>query len=156
MDNIIEKYCNHYSLPPPLIKSIIQVESSGNTYAVRYEPHFRWLYNVEDYTSGLQTESTEKEMQKTSWGLMQIMGATAREIGFDGAYLSELINPETNIKYGCKYLAGLRDRFEHLENSVAIFDDNMVAAYNAGSPRRKENGDFVNQEYVDRILQNWE
>jgi len=152
--NHVEAISSKYDIDPKLVKAIIEVESSNEVYAVRHEPYFRWLYNVEDYT-GLQTTATEETMQKTSWGLMQIMGATARELGFEGRFLVELINPETNIEYGCKYLAGLRDRFQHLDSQIAIFDDNKVAAYNAGSPRR-ENGEFVNQDYVDKIIQAWE
>ena len=161
-DKIIKKYCGKYALPPPLVRSIIKVESSGNQYAIRHEKNFKWLYKPENFASGILTLNTEKNSQKISWGLMQLMGATARELGFEGVYLSELLKPEINIKYGCKYLSGLRKRFSENPESecnfvddISIFDDNMIAAYNAGSPRRKENGDYVNQEYVDKILQNW-
>jgi len=154
--DIIRKCSKKYSLPINLIKAIIEVESSGNKYAIRYEPNFRWTKNIDKYSGSYQSKATEKNAQKTSWGLMQIMGGTARELGYDETFLSGLLDERTNIELGCKYLAGLRKRFSDMENSISLFDDNMVAAYNAGSPRRKENGEFVNQEYVDRIIKNWE
>jgi len=154
-DCIIKECCKEYELPFGLVKAIIQVESSNNQYAIRYEPRFRWITNLNGYSSGLQTKETEKQAQKTSWGLMQIMGGTARDLGFNGVFLSELLDVRTNVNWGCLYLAGLRERFSNLEDSIAIFDDNMIAAYNAGSPRRNDDGTFVNQAYVNKILRTW-
>ncbi|MFW6028703.1 MAG: lytic transglycosylase domain-containing protein [Halanaerobiales bacterium] len=152
---IIRKNSSKYNLPSQLVYSIIKVESDYQEYSIRYEKQFKWLYKPDRFVKGPITLNTEENAQKTSWGLMQLMGATARELGFDKLFLPELLKPEINIKYGCKYLAGLRERYKDLTNSIALFDDNMVAAYNAGSPRKKDNGEFVNQEYVDKILKNW-
>ena len=86
---------------------------------------------------------TELIAQKTSWGLMQVMGTVARELGHRG-WLSELCEPERGIYYGCLHLKKLMDRHGNLSDTVA--------AYNAGSPRRDVNGKYVNQEYVDRFI----
>ena len=59
---------------------------------------------------------------KGAQGLMQLMPATARRFGLDGA---EVFEPEKNIDAGARYLSWLADRF----------DDNLahvLAAYNAG------------------------
>ena len=39
------------------------------------------------------------------WGLMQLLPATARGLGHDGS-AKDLLDAETNLKYGVKYLAG--------------------------------------------------
>ncbi len=59
---------------------------------------------------------------KGAQGLMQLMPATARRFGLEGA---EVFEPEKNIEAGARYLSWLADRF----------DDNLahvLAAYNAG------------------------
>lgn len=60
-------------------------------------------------------------------GLMQIMPVTATQVGVD----DNLVDPETNIRAGLKYLAWLRERFEA---DLSIQDRMwfMLAAYNAG------------------------
>lgn len=136
-----------------LIQAIIAVESSGNPWAIRFEKHYRWLYcpvrqepSAFPYSLPGCSQATELNAQKTSWGLMQIMGAVAREYGFRGTFLSELCHPDLNVDYGTKYLQALHDRFfdRHGINGV-------IAAYNAGSVRM-QNGLYENQTYVDKVL----
>jgi len=144
----IKKYAKKHELPAQLINAIIQVESSGNQFAIRYEKDYRWLFNPENYVKGTITLDTEKTAQKTSWGLMQLMGATARELGFDKTFLSELLDVDTNLNYSCKFLKQLKDRYGDMEKAIA--------AYNAGSPRKcEETNDWVNQGYVDKVLKAW-
>ncbi len=76
---------------------------------------------------------------------MQILGQTAREIGFDGTFLTELCDPEIGLEWGCRYLGILFDR--HGDEGV----DAVVASYNAGSPRKNAGGTYVNQAYVEKI-----
>jgi hypothetical protein len=92
------------------------------------------------------TLNTEILMQKTSWGLMQIMGATARSVGFDG-WLPELTDAKTNVRTGTAYLALMMGRHYKRHGLPGV-----IAAYNAGSPRTRPDGKFVNQSYVDKVL----
>ena len=78
-----------------------------------------------------------------SWGLMQVLGAVARERGLRSKYLSALTEPMIGIRFGCAHLAWFRDK-------KGYSGDDMIAAYNAGSPRKK-NGIYVNQGYVDKV-----
>jgi soluble lytic murein transglycosylase-like protein len=135
-----------HQLDTHLVMAIVATESAGKTYAFRYEPHFRWLLDVEKYAKMNQISRESEEMaQKISWGLMQVMGAVAREMGFKGL-LPELCHPEVGLRYGCqKFSLCLRGNEFDLPTALA--------AYNAGSPRRKENGEWVNQTYVDKVLQ---
>ena len=55
-------------------------------------------------------------------GLMQLMPKTFKWLG--GTDEEDIFDPETNIKYGCKYLRYLFGRFEDIET--------VIAAYNAG------------------------
>ena len=76
-------------------------------------------------------------------GLMQILPATARWMGFAGAD-AELFDPAVNIRFGTKYLKFQLDRFN---GSV----DHAIAGYNAGTPLTRIDGKFTNQEYVDKV-----
>jgi hypothetical protein len=64
--------------------------------------------------------------QQASWGLLQVMGALAREVGFRRPYLSQLCDPAISLELGARHLAALFARFGTI--------DRALAAYNAGSP----------------------
>lgn len=74
---------------------------------------------------------------------MQIMGIVARELGYDGS-LSFLLLPEIGLMYGCLNLVKISQKYQDQEE--------IIATYNAGSPRRTPDGRFVNQLYVDKVL----
>ena len=74
---IIARYAANYGVPFSLARAVIKIESN-------YRPHL----------TGRAGEV----------GLMQIKPATARMLGYTGS-VKGLYNPETNIKYGMKYLA---------------------------------------------------
>lgn len=140
---IIASKATEYGLQANWIAAVIMTESGGNKYSARYEPHFKYLYHPRTYAEKLGiTVETEEVMQKTSIGLMQMMGAVARESGFSG-HLPELYNIERNIKYGCIALK------KHYQKYGNIIDG--VAAYNAGSVRKTKGGLYVNEKHVDRF-----
>lgn len=59
----------------------------------------------------LPTLTSEKNARATSWGLMQVMGQTAREHDFEDDYLTELcIHPRKGIEWGCRYFAWCLER----------------------------------------------
>ncbi|MFO1421197.1 MAG: lytic transglycosylase domain-containing protein [Candidatus Competibacteraceae bacterium] len=143
-----DRCARQHGLPIALVRAVIEVESDGNPCAVRYEPGFfdRYVRDLKIspiYPCSLQTE---RMARATSWGLMQIMGQKAREMGFAEPYLSRLCEPDFGLEYGCRFLAALaklhRDR--HGWEGVA-------AGYNAGSPRKNPDGTWANQPYVDKI-----
>ena len=77
VDGLITKYSLAYAVPESLVRRVVHRESRGNPQA-RNGPY---------------------------WGLMQLLPATARGLGHDGS-AKELLDAETNLKYGVKYLAG--------------------------------------------------
>jgi soluble lytic murein transglycosylase-like protein len=95
-----------YGLESALICSLVEQESNWNVFAVRYEPGFYAKYIVPSLEVG-HFGPTEGMCRATSWGLMQTMGQTAREMGFGGPFLSELCDPEIGLDIGCKYLSVL-------------------------------------------------
>ncbi|WP_444772112.1 lytic transglycosylase domain-containing protein [Rhodopseudomonas sp. NSM] len=75
---IVEREAASFRLPPALLDAVMAVESSYNPGVV-----------------GMDGEI----------GLMQLMPATARMMGFTGSN-ADLANPDINIHYGARYLAG--------------------------------------------------
>lgn len=141
--NLIEDVADAENVPKNLLGAIVQTESANNKWAVRFEPHYKWLFQTKENAknNGI-TEATETVMQMTSFGLCQIMGAVAREYGLKGP-IFQLLDEKTNLEYACKLLKKLASR--HTERN------DIIAAYNAGSPIKGLNGRYKNQEYVDKV-----
>lgn len=129
---------------PHLIAAVIQVESGGVTWRLRAEPTFAYLNAPERWAKRLGiTKETEIACQKMSWGLMQVMGGTARDIGYED-HISELVEPEIGVYWGTVYLARQLKKYQTVKGAVA--------AYNAGSLRIGKDGKIVNQSYVDKVM----
>jgi soluble lytic murein transglycosylase-like protein len=135
---LIEKAASYHDLDPNLVLAHVMTESSGNPQATRFEPAF-----YERYVLPLNLESKEARGRATSFGLLQIMGQVARELGFKGPF-SDLLKPEIGLEWGCKKLNRCYSRFGKDDINAGI------AAYNCGAPKIKD-GKFVNQVYVDRV-----
>lgn len=141
-NDLIIKSAEAFRIDCNLIRAVIMIESSGNPTAVRFESHWH-LYNCpQAYSEKLGiTREEEERMQATSWGLMQVMGATARDLGLTDNI--EMLNvPQIGVFYGCKKLKQLFQRYPD--------EDQVVSAYNQGNARMA-NGMFCNQRYVDKI-----
>lgn len=91
---LIEKVLNQHNLrvDPKMIAAMIQIESSGNPNAVRYEHHLR----------------------DVSVGLMQTLGSTARWLAEEMGYTAygvpsndDLLDPEKSIYFGAAYVEWL-------------------------------------------------
>lgn len=102
-----------FDLDVEVVAAVVCQESGGDTWSIRYEHGF-FLRYVEDkpvenligyVPRPVPSLGTERRARATSWGLMQVMGQTARELGFDKRFLSELCDPGLGLHYGCMYLA---------------------------------------------------
>jgi soluble lytic murein transglycosylase-like protein len=93
--DLVRKVCGN--LDPALICAIIEQESEFDTWAIRYEPAFYDKYIA--HLPGLS--ATEMHGRAISWGLAQVMGETAREVGYKGPF-AQLCSPETGIAVGCE------------------------------------------------------
>lgn len=124
--------------------AIAKVESSWNPWAVRFEPKWSYFEWPEKFAKILGiTLETEKQLQSCSWGLLQIMGGVARELGFQGP-LQMLCGPRIGAQYACMKLKALKKRYAVLED--------QISAYNAGTPRMHSDGTYENQAYVDAVI----
>lgn len=142
----IKRVATHAGFDPFLIAAFVMTESAGQQYATRYEAHWKYLLDVDSHAKRLGvTVMTETTMQAVSWGLMQVMGGTARELGFRD-HMPKLCEVETGLVWGCMYLARLKTRYKN--------ESDMIAAYNAGSPRKGTDGNYLNQAYVDKVFSN--
>jgi soluble lytic murein transglycosylase-like protein len=115
-DDLIRQHADSHGISADLVRAVIQAESGFNRWAVS---------------------------PKGAMGLMQLMPATARDLG-----VRDPFHPDENIRGGVTYLAQLLARFNQ-DVSLAL------AAYNAGAERvERYNGVPPYQEtrnYVKKI-----
>jgi soluble lytic murein transglycosylase-like protein len=117
IDSHIRDAAHRYGVPEQLVSALISVESGFNPRAVS---------------------------PKGARGLMQLMPATASQLGVRDAF-----DPVENIDGGVRHLRGLIERFE---NNLPL----ALAAYNAGEGAVAQYGGVPpyreTQQYVTRIL----
>ena len=140
---VIKEVANEAALDETLLSAFIHVESSNNKWAYRFEPAFKWVIDTDKHAkaNGL-SEASERNLQMSSFGLTQVMGGVARELGLTGS-IFQLLDEKTNLLFCSKLLK------KHLKK-YSLLDD-VIASYNAGSPRKDASGRYVNQSYVDKI-----
>ena len=139
----LEKLCDRFGCDAALVSALVTVESGWNPYAVRYEPTYQWLHEPAKHAKrhGI-TLQTETVLQRCSWGLMQVIGSTSRELGLV-LPIPAMCEPLVGLEYGIRYLTALKRNYKNR--------DDLIAAYNAGSARKRADGTYENQRYVDKV-----
>ena len=132
-----------------IIIAIAKTESGYNPLAQRFEAAYPYLYSVRELADLVGcTKDTMTAAQKTSYGLMQPMGALCYELGFR-EWPARLFDVKVNLNYACKYIRQILDK--------GYTDPcDIYAAYNAGSVRKSDNGNYVNQSNVRRFKINYD
>jgi soluble lytic murein transglycosylase-like protein len=115
-DELIEENARVHGVNPHLVRAVIQQESGFNRYALS---------------------------PKGAMGLMQLMPATATELGVTDPY-----NPAQNIRAGVAYLKGLLAKFaQNIELALAAYNAGPTAVQKYGTvPPYRET-----QTYVTKI-----
>jgi soluble lytic murein transglycosylase-like protein len=113
-EGLIHKYADQYDVPAELALAVVQIESS-------FRP---------------TVKGSAGEI-----GLMQIKPATAKMMGYDGE-ATGLYDPETNIRFGMKYLAGAH---ELGDGKVC----GTILKYNAGHGAKRMNP--VSKRYCNKV-----
>lgn len=85
-------------IDPALACAIVEQESGGNPWAIRYEPDF-----YRHYVASQSLSPTEKTARSISWGLFQTMGQSVRDAGYKGD-LAALCDPDTGLTWGLAVL----------------------------------------------------
>jgi soluble lytic murein transglycosylase-like protein len=115
-EDLIRQNAERHGVSADLVRAVIQAESNFNRYAVS---------------------------PKGAMGLMQLMPATARDLG-----VRDPFHPAENIRGGVAYLAGLLTRFnQDVERALAAYNAGAarVDQYNGVPPYRET------QNYVKKI-----
>ena len=114
-DDIIALQAGAQGVSPELVRAVIQVESAFNPRAVS---------------------------PKGAMGLMQLMPATARDLGVVNPF-----HPEENIRGGVAYLRQLLNRYGQVELALAAYNagPGSVERYGAVPPYRET------QDYVKKV-----
>ena len=140
----IREYATSENISFALVNAFMQVESGGRKYATRFESEWRYFFRVEHFSLlNYITFKTERVAQQQSWGLFQIMGSVARELGHDGP-LSMLCDYRVNTYYFFKKLNELFERYTRLND--------VISSYNQGGPYMNEKGQYKNYKYVNKVL----
>lgn len=151
-DDLFAKYEGQYTIVPGMVKAVARVESSWKPKAYRYEPVY-WEMYMKDKP---EWKGSDPRVVSASWGLMQLMFPTAKEMGYDGNDGAGLCDPDVNIGLGAKYIRRLLDAvwadglpWKHDELSAY---DITLARYNGGPHRNPApDGTLRNRAYVDKV-----
>ena len=127
--------------PGPLARPAPAIDSHIRAAAQRYGLSEQLVTAVITVESGFNPRAVSP---KGARGLMQLMPATASQLGVRNAF-----DPAENIDGGVRHLRGLMERFE---NNLPL----VLAAYNAGEAVVTQYGGIPpypeTQQYVTRIL----
>lgn len=154
-DGIIRPMAAQQAVPVALVKAVIAHESRFVPTAIRGEP----------------------QLNDASRGLMQLLLATARELGFNGE-ADALFNPGVNIPLGVRYLAqqlaraggdwagavsayngGYRPELGFGRRATRVVTVCLARDQATGKCLRTRSvpiGEFANQPYVDDVFKYWE
>jgi len=149
-----------HGLNPDLIAAFCWRESRFKPEAYRYEPKFQRKY-IDRHPNYEKLDYQTRHNLATSFGLMQVLGVTAHELGFPFLLLENLYKPECGLEYGCRKLKKLFERYGvHGSDNADLPTPNSltdaISAYNAGTAKRGAKGGYVNNGYVVDVLMKYD
>ncbi len=166
------------SLPPAALPFVPLARMATNKYGI---PTGLILATI-GQESGWRKDAfrIERRINDASYGLMQVLAATARMLGYKGErgearMLSGLFDPETNINLGTQLLAQNRAKAGNWSGTISAYNGGWRPSLGFGVPSTKELslclardqagtcikrrnvkiGEYGNQEYVEAVLTRW-
>ena len=132
-EDLIVSTAIQYNLDPDLLSAQVQVESSRDTFAFRYESAFYGTY----LKHGNPLSIIYGPLGACSFGLMQIILEVAMELGFADRP-EKLFIPQIGLEWGAKKMQALLKWSNNDYNRA-------LSAYNAGM------GSPVNLVYIKKV-----
>lgn len=156
---IINRLAPQYNLDPRIVACIVLQESNTDTFANRFEQHiFNRLAPLQrGQLSGwrpgpgaVPSLITEKINRACSWGLMQVLGETARWLcRVANPYLTCLADPEMGIDCGCRVLEFyMRREKGDLNKALACYNAGVATSEAGKAYAAKIMNRFQNREYL--------
>ena len=136
----IEKYAEEFQVEKELIYAMIKAESNFKAEAIS---------------------------NKEALGLMQILESTALEVAAEleiEVTKEEILNPETNIRLGTKYISNLIKKYGNIELAIASYNAGIgnVDSWIEKQTIKEDGTDIENipfketNNYVRKVLRNYE
>ncbi len=131
-------------------KYVAEVEA----YGLEYEVDSALVFAIINAESGFDPAAVSSA---GAMGLMQILPATGQWIAESlGEEFNEknLLEPKTNIKYGCFYLNYLFEKFTSFEAVVCAYNagESVVRSWMAGGELKEENIKFAEtRRYLQKV-----
>lgn len=152
-DQLIKQMCaaRFPDVDPVLVQAIVCQESGGDNTAIRFEFGFyenpvvrKEAKQFSKDHGGIPTYETELVARSLSYGLMQIMGQVAREVGLESKFLTILIDAQENLHWG---MTLLQRRISHSKfNNDTSW---IIKSWNAGMGCRRP---LVDDPYVASVI----
>lgn len=128
-----------------IIKSCDLITQAKKEGAIN--PHL--VLAISQVESSLNSKAVSRQGRSVHYGLMQLKPATARLLGFRGPPHG-LLQWKTNVKYGVRYLNEKMMKYNSKQAAAAAY--NAGAAFICRRGVKCDLGDFVNQSYVDLVM----
>ena len=136
-----------YPVEPTLLMALVIQESGGKAWASRHEPRYQARYVTGNPKwDPARAMGWTDEALATSWGLTQVLGATAwGELGFHEPPRA-ILDPVKNLKLGAHYLKKKLKKWGNVYEALLAYNggDGAVYAYRAGN--------CYNCQYADNVL----
>ena len=172
LQDYISRLSGKYGIPSQITQALALIESGMRNDIVNYEPLYQWLWDCDEmkpfrnltddetlsnfapmgFTAPIAfptNPDAEYIQQKMTWGPFQQYGACIREAGYQGPFITLANCPETATHFMLIQLSKLRDKYFDKHGWAGV-----MAAYDAGRPRKTEDGQYVNRDFLIALVKN--
>lgn len=169
LQDYISRLSVDYKIPTNLVTALGRVQSDLTMASCRHDPTHQWLWDMvrlnpfrrlsddealssvapEGFCALHRDPETEYMGQRTSWGPFLLQGALAREIGYFGPFPLLCEDPEITTRFTLTAISHLRDIYFDKHGWAGV-----MAAFDAGRPRKDEEGRYTNRDFLVELNKN--